>query len=57
MVDRVSAKPPFGCKYCGIEHRGHGHRWTKGVGMHFFYRPSDAQILARMRARRLARWL
>ncbi|MFF1834164.1 hypothetical protein ACFVXE_08155 [Streptomyces sp. NPDC058231] len=41
--------PPFGCRKCGMEaghHYADVHRWE---------RPTDAQILARMKARRVAR--
>lgn len=42
--------PPSGCRRCGRPHLGHGaleHLWEQ---------PTDAQILARMRARRTARF-
>lgn len=47
--------PPFGCRWCGTEHGGHGRRWIPGKGIHRWEQPTNAQILARMRARRAAR--
>ncbi|MET8609726.1 hypothetical protein [Streptomyces misionensis] len=41
---------PFGCRWCGHQPNAHG-----GYGAHRWERPTRAQILARMRARALAR--
>ncbi len=46
---------PFGCRWCGTDQHGHGHTWTPSVGMHAWERPTNAQILARMQARRHTR--
>lgn len=46
---------PFGCRWCGTEQRGHGRRWKPGAGLHTWQRPTNAQIIARMTARRAAR--
>lgn len=46
---------PFGCRWCGGEQRGHGRRWLPGRGYHEWERPTQAQIKARMLARRAAR--
>lgn len=46
---------PFGCRWCGTEQGGHGHRWMPGKGMHVWVQPTQAQIKARMVARRNAR--
>lgn len=46
---------PFGCRWCGTEDRSHGRTWTPSVGMHAWQRPTNAQITARMQARRTAR--
>ncbi|MFF8840535.1 hypothetical protein [Streptomyces sp. NPDC015130] len=46
---------PYGCRWCGTEQGGHGRRWKPGAGLHVWEQPTDAQILARMRARRTAR--
>ena len=46
---------PNGCHHCGINQRDHMQRWTKPAGWHQWTPPTDAQILARMRARRTAR--
>ncbi|MEU8834853.1 hypothetical protein [Streptomyces sp900116325] len=43
-----SPPPPFGCRRCGVEER---HHWF----VHDWERPTDVQILARMKARRVAR--
>lgn len=46
---------PNACRWCGIEKRAHGRRWTKAAaGWHFWTAPDDAQRLERMRARRAA---
>lgn len=44
--------PPFGCRWCGTEHSGHGLRWMPGKGIHRWEQPTEAQIKARMLARR-----
>lgn len=46
---------PYGCRWCGTEKGGHGRRWLPGRGIHVWERPTDRQILDRMRARRRAR--
>jgi hypothetical protein len=46
---------PFGCRWCGIEQSGHGRRWKHSKGMHGWEQPTQAQIKARMIARRNAR--
>ncbi|UDM00030.1 hypothetical protein [Streptomyces longhuiensis] len=46
---------PSGCRWCGTEQSGHGRRWTPGHGIHAWMQPTQAQILARMKARRAAR--
>jgi hypothetical protein len=51
----VGATPPFGCRWCGTEQGGHGRRWVRGHGLHVWERPTEAQIKARMVARRSAR--
>ena len=45
---------PFGCRWCGTEQSGHGRRYMRGKGLHAWERPTDAQIKARMLARRAA---
>jgi hypothetical protein len=49
-----SAPTPFGCRWCGTEQGGHGHRWIPGKGLHGWEQPTQAQIKARMVARRNA---
>ena len=54
---------PDGCRLCGVPQRpsttnGFSHggsRWIDGAGYHLWLAPTDAQRLARMRARRAAR--
>jgi hypothetical protein len=48
---------PFGCRWCGQTQRAHGYGPTHlpGHGFHAYTQPKDAQILARMRARRRVR--
>jgi hypothetical protein len=46
---------PYGCRWCGIDHAEHRARRTTAAGLHTWARPTNAQILARMRARRTAR--
>ncbi|WP_200309560.1 hypothetical protein, partial [Streptomyces adelaidensis] len=45
---------PSACTWCGIAQRGHGRQYADAVGWHAWERPSQEQILARMKARRLA---
>ncbi|MEV0016619.1 hypothetical protein [Streptomyces tendae] len=47
--------PPFGCRWCGIDLADHRLRRTAGADVHVWVRPTDAQVLARMHARRAAR--
>lgn len=51
----VGATPPFGCRWCGTEHGHHGRSWIRGHGIHGWEQPTQAQIKARMLARRNAR--
>ena len=46
---------PDGCRWCGYDQYGHCQRWVPGRGFHGWTAPTDAQRLARMRARRAAR--
>lgn len=53
---RHQAPPiPSGCRWCGDEQFHHGLQWVPSVGMHQYEHPTNAQILARMKARRSAR--
>lgn len=45
---------PSACRWCGIARRGHGRQYADAVGYHVWVWPSQEQILARMKARRLA---
>lgn len=46
---------PSGCRWCGIEAHHHAQEWSTAAGYHVWWPPTDAQILARMRARRAAK--
>lgn len=46
---------PFGCRWCGTRQSHHGRSYMRGRGMHGWERPTEAQIKARMIARRNAR--
>lgn len=46
---------PFGCRWCGAEQRFHGRRNLRGRNSHGWVQPTQAQIKARMLARRNAR--
>ncbi len=45
---------PSGCRWCGLSNP-HWQYWRPGKGYHQYEPPTQAQILARMRARRAAR--
>ncbi|MFC8267757.1 hypothetical protein ACFUIZ_18800 [Streptomyces cinereoruber] len=46
---------PSACRWCGIEQRAHYQQWKPPVGWHRWEQPTQAQIKARMTARRNAR--
>lgn len=46
---------PNGCVVCGLPEHGHAQRWKPPAGWHTWTAPTDAQRLARMKARRAAR--
>lgn len=46
---------PSGCRWCGVEQYGHMQSWLPGRGFHCWEQPTQAQIKARMVARRNAR--
>lgn len=50
-----SPPPPFGCRWCGAERQEHGRRTMRRRPSHFWEQPTQAQIKARMQARRNAR--
>lgn len=53
-VQRPSVEPNA-CRHCGVAEREHYQRWTAEAQWHGWTAPTDAQRLARMRARREAR--
>lgn len=48
----MTTTTPNGCQHCGIPARQHAQQWKPPVGWHKWEPPTDAQILARMKARR-----
>ncbi|MFJ9420776.1 hypothetical protein [Streptomyces sp. NPDC101249] len=46
---------PGGCRWCGRAEYGHMQSWLPGRGFHRWTQPTQAQIKARMLARRTAR--
>ncbi len=50
-----TAPTPGGCRWCGLEEYGHRQWWLPGRGFHKWAQPTQAQIKARMVARRNAR--
>lgn len=54
-----SVAEPSACRWCGIPKRGHFQQWSPpskgGPGWHKWEHPSQAQVKARMLARRAAR--
>lgn len=44
---------PSACTWCGIARRSHGRQYADAAGWHGWEQPSQEQILARMKARRL----
>jgi hypothetical protein len=46
---------PFSCQACSTDRWHHGWQYLPSVGLHQWIRPSEARILSRMVARRLAR--
>lgn len=55
VIRYKEAPTPNGCRYCGYEQRAHGNCWVRSVGWHFWVEPTNAQRLARMKARMKAR--
>ncbi|PBC80137.1 hypothetical protein BX265_4973 [Streptomyces sp. TLI_235] len=51
----MTTPAPNGCQHCGIPEREHARQWTDETGWHAYELPTDAQILARMKARRAQR--
>ena len=43
---------PMGCRWCGIDQRGHARQHAASVGWHNWEQPTQEQIKERMRARR-----
>lgn len=43
---------PDGCYWCGNRRGNHGSQYVRPVGLHKWTKPTDAQRLTRMKARR-----
>lgn len=43
---------PGGCRWCGIEARGHARQWVAEAGWHAWTAPTAEQRKERMRGRR-----
>ena len=43
---------PNGCRWCGLDARGHFRRWKEPVGWHKWTPPTDGQRKERMLARK-----
>lgn len=52
MIRHENAPTPDGCRWCGVDAQEHAQRWKPPVGWHKWERPTPAQRLARMHARR-----
>jgi hypothetical protein len=52
VVRHSLAPTPYGCRWCGIPQREHAQRWKPPAGWHTWEQPTNAQIKARMLARR-----
>lgn len=60
MSSPRSAQPvrelaPGGCRWCGIEARGHARQWVPEAGWHAWTAPTAEQRKERMRERRRSR--
>ncbi|MFD7855204.1 hypothetical protein ACFV6B_13085 [Streptomyces microflavus] len=55
VVRHNAAPDPDGCRWCGVKASRHGRRYVSSQGMHAWEQPTNAQRLARMRARRANR--
>ena len=45
---------PNGCRWCGIEQRGHARQYKPPVGWHEWEQPTSEQVKVRMLARKNA---
>ncbi|MFE5958902.1 hypothetical protein [Streptomyces rubiginosohelvolus] len=52
VIRHQTAPNPDGCRWCGVQAGNHGRRYVSSHGMHAWEQPTNAQRLARMRARR-----
>ncbi|MEU6979617.1 hypothetical protein [Streptomyces sp. NPDC046371] len=52
LTPNPSPGSPNGCHWCGINQRSHGRQYSEESGWHAWTQPTDAQIKARMQARR-----
>jgi hypothetical protein len=52
VVRHSLAPTPYGCRWCGDQQGHHGQQYIGGHGVHAWEQPTNAQIKARMLARR-----
>ncbi len=52
VIRHKETPAPNTCRYCGYEQRSHGNYWVRSIGWHLWVEPTNAQRLARMKARR-----
>lgn len=52
-MSALEVMEPSACTWCGIARRGHGRQYADAAGWHEWEQPSQEQVLARMKARRL----
>jgi hypothetical protein len=52
MIRMKEVPTPDGCRWCGGVKKYHGRSYTKAAGLHKWESPTDAQRLARMKARK-----
>ena len=52
---RLPFESPYGCRWCGVEKRHHGRRWTVVIGVHSWIEPTQEAIKERMLRRLNAR--
>lgn len=55
VVRHYAPPTPYSCRWCGIAQQRHGRRWVQSQGVHGWEKPTSAQMLARMKARRTDR--
>jgi hypothetical protein len=52
VVRHLICPLPMGCRWCGVQERGHAQRWVPSKGWHTYVHPTGAQRIARFKIRR-----